>query len=126
MAEATSLKISDQGGVTVIGFKESGILDAATIQRIGRELYEVVEKQGRKQIILDFSNVRFLSSQALGVLLTFRRKADSAQAKVALAALRPELRRVFSVTNLDKLFTFHETKEAALAAFGVSAPPSGA
>lgn len=121
MAEPSSLMIRDQGGVAVVGFRESGILDAVTIQRIGRELYEVVEKQGRKQVILDFANVRFLSSQALGVLLTFRRKADAVQAKVALAGLRPELRRVFNVTNLDKLFTFHDDTATALAAFGVAA-----
>lgn len=121
MAEPSMLTISEQGGVTIVGFKESGILDAVTIQRIGRELYEIVEKQGRRQVVLDFANVRFLSSQALGVLLTFRRKADAMQAKVALAGLRPELRRVFNVTNLDKLFTFHDDTAAALAAFGATA-----
>jgi anti-anti-sigma factor len=59
--------------------------------------------------------VRFLSSQTLGVLLTLRRKADKANITVALAGIRPELIRVFEITNLDKLFGFFDTTEEAVA-----------
>ncbi len=114
----SSLKLSEHEGVAIVGFKDSSILDALTIQKIGRELYDLVDNQGKKLLVLDFSDVRFLSSQALGVLLTLRRKADKASAKVVLSAIRSELIRVFKITNLDKLFQFHESCDAALVAFG--------
>ncbi|TWT41023.1 putative anti-sigma factor antagonist [Phycisphaerae bacterium RAS1] len=115
----SSLSISDQSGVHVVGFRDNSILDVLTIQKIGRELYELVEKDGKLKIVLDFENVRFLSSQALGVLLTLKRKADKAGAAVVLARLRPELARVFKITNLDKMFAFFDSQDAALAHFGV-------
>jgi anti-anti-sigma factor len=65
--------------------------------------------------VLDFGNVRFISSQTLGVLLTLRRKADKADVKVVIADIRPELVRVFEITNLDNLFTFFDSVAAAVA-----------
>ena len=119
MAES-SLKIDETDGVTVVGFKDASILDVLTIQKIGRELYELVEQKGKRSLVLDFCEVRFLSSQALGVLLTLRRKADKAQAKVVLCRIRPDLARVFHITNLDKMFEFFDATADALAHFGVT------
>lgn len=114
--EFKSLKIRQAEDVTVVGFRDASILDAITTQRVGRELYEVVESGNRRKVVLEFVNVRFLSSQTLGVLLTLRRKADKAGVKIALAAIRPELRRVFEITNLHKLFEFYESVAEAIAA----------
>jgi anti-sigma B factor antagonist len=122
MAES-SLKIDETEDVTVVGFKDASILDVLTIQKIGRELYDLVENKGKRRVILDFHDVRFLSSQALGVLLTLRRKADKAEAKIVLCRIRPELARVFRITNLDKMFEFFGDTVEALAHFGVT-PPS--
>lgn len=114
MSEQTCLRLEVADGVTVVSFKDASILDAMVIQRIGRELYKLVEDDQRRKIVLDFSEVRFLSSQALGVLLTLRRKADRSGAKIALAAIRPELAKVFKLTNLDQLFEFHNDRETAV------------
>lgn len=115
MAEASSLKVEDAEGVCVVSFRDASILDVLTIQRIGKELYDLVEVGGRRSIVLDFSDVRFMSSQALGVLLTLRTKANKSGARVALASIRTELARVFKITNLDRLFKFHATRQAAVA-----------
>ncbi len=120
----SSLIVQEVGPVAVVTFRDNSILDVVTIQRIGRELYELVEQQNRKSIVLDFDSVRFLSSQALGVLLTLRRKAEKTGATVVLARLRAELARVFKITNLDKMFDFYDTIEKSLDRFGVKPPPA--
>lgn len=111
--QPSSLKIQEAEGVTTVGFRDASILDVLTIQKIGNELYNIVENDGAKKVLLDFGDVRFLSSQALGVLLTLRRKADKVGAKVVLARIRPELARVFKITNLDRLFEFYDSTEKA-------------
>ena len=113
--EPSGLKITETEGVTLVAFRDASILDAITTQGIGRQLYELVESGNHPKVVLDFANVRFLSSQTLCVLLTLRRKADKAQVKIAVACIRPELHRVFEITNLDKLFGFFETTEDAIA-----------
>jgi len=120
MSEPSSVNIEQVEGVTVVGFRDASILDVLTIQRIGTALFEVVEG-GHKSVVLDLKHVRFLSSQALGVLLTLRKKADKAGCDVALAGIRPELARVFKITNLDALFKFYPDREAAVAAMAAEA-----
>jgi anti-sigma B factor antagonist len=122
MSDST-LRLDDVSGVTLVTFRDNSILDVAAIQRIGRELYELVEGANDRRLILNFQNVRFLSSQALGVLLTLRRKAERTNAQIVLAELRPELARVFRITNLDRMFRFFDTKADACRHFNVEAPP---
>lgn len=122
MADASCLRVEDIEHVCVVSFKDASILDALTIQRIGNELYSLVEEKARKTLLLDFADVRFMSSQALGVIIRLRTKADKAGAKIALASIRPELIRVFKITNLDRLFVFHQTRAEGLLKFGVTPP----
>jgi anti-sigma B factor antagonist len=115
-AEPARLRVQEHDGVTVVSFGDASILDVVTIQSVGRQLYELVDGKQRRQIVLDFGAVRFLSSQALGVLLTLRRKADKAGARVMLCGLLPELEQVFRITKLDEMFQFHARVDQAVAA----------
>ena len=121
----TVLKTDEADGVLIVSFQDASILDTLTIQKIGRELFELVETQAKRKVILDFGEVRFLSSMALGVLLTLRRKADKAGAAIALTRVRDELARVFEITNLDKLFQFFNTNEEAVAHLAAAPSSSG-
>jgi anti-sigma B factor antagonist len=121
----TVLKTDEADGVLIVSFQDASILDTLTIQKIGRELFEIVETQAKRKVILDFGEVRFLSSMALGVLLTLRRKADKAGAAIALTRVRDELARVFEITNLDKLFQFFNTNEEAVAHLAAAPSSSG-
>ncbi len=107
--------------VTVVNFNETSILDAMQVEQIGTQLDDLVEKQARQKILLDFSNVRLLSSSALGVLVTLQKKARQIKGRAVICGLRPELRKVFKITSLDKLFDFYDDESSGLAAFGVTA-----
>ncbi|MCE9532645.1 MAG: STAS domain-containing protein [Planctomycetes bacterium] len=72
---------------------------------------------GRRKIILNFSNVDFLSSAALGKLITFNRKVQNVRGKLILCGISPDIREVFQITGLDKLITIHADQAAALLAF---------
>ncbi len=118
MAKA-NLLIEDYAGVMLVTFNDSSILDASVIEQLGRDLYHLIDELKKQKIVLDFTNVKFLSSQALGVLLTLHKKVVSIKGSVLLSGLKPELKKVFSLTNLDKIFKFFPNDAAALASFGV-------
>ena len=67
------LDIEEIGGVTVARFVDKKILDETNIQNIGNQLFALVDEDGRKKIVLDFSIVEYLSSAALGKLITDRK-----------------------------------------------------
>ena len=106
--------------VTVVTVNDTALLDAAGIHRLGQDLFELVDRKARRKIVLDFSSVKFLSSSALGILLDLRKKATAIKGVVILCGIRPELHKVFKITNLNKLFQFFDTEEAALNSFGIA------
>jgi anti-anti-sigma factor len=118
MSDSQRLLVEDLKDVTVVTFQDISILDALQIDEIGEELYDLVENKDRKKLVLDFSNVKFLSSSALSVLITLHKKAVQSKGKVILCDLRDDLKKVFEITRLDRMFTFCANNEEALAAFG--------
>ena len=83
---------------------------------MGRELFELVE-QKRTKILLNFMNVEFLSSAALGKLITLDKKLKAAKGQLKLSSIRPEIYEVFAITRLNKLFDIHDDEADALATF---------
>lgn len=111
------LDIEEVGDATIARFIDKKILDETNIQIIGNQLFGLVEEDGRKKIILDFSNVEYLSSAALGKLITMDQKVRAAQGKLRLCCICPEIYEVFTITRLNKLFSIHDTQEQALDGF---------
>lgn len=106
--------IEEVSDVTIAKFIDKKILDEGNIQIIGTQLFGLVDEDGRKKIILDFSNVEYLSSAALGKLITLDKKAKG---KLKLCSIRPDIYEVFAITRLNQLFDIAETQEAALEGF---------
>ena len=117
MALHKHLKVSEVGDVTVVHFADHKILDDATIQELGYELFSLVEKESCQKILLNFDGVEFLSSAALGKLITLEKKTKTAGAALKLSNIRPEIYEVFAITKLNKLFDIKENEADALASF---------
>jgi anti-sigma B factor antagonist len=115
MATRRRIKINESGPVTVVTFADSKIIDEQEIQEFGQELYELVERENRKKIVLNFGNVEFLSSAALGKLIGFDKRVKQHGAELVLSNIRPEIYEVFAITKLTKLFVIKDTEADALA-----------
>ncbi|MDG2407480.1 MAG: STAS domain-containing protein [Pirellulales bacterium] len=116
MSNRNRIDVSDVGEVSVVQFKDRKILDESNIQEMGRELFELIE-QKRAKILLNFMNVEFLSSAALGKLITLDKKLKAAKGQLKLSNIRPEIYEVFAITRLNKLFDIHDDEADALATF---------
>ena len=117
MAIHRRLAATEVGDVTIVRFVDRKILDEANIQELGAELFTLVEKEGRTKLLLNFSSVDFLSSAALGKLITLDKKVKAHGGKLKLTNIRPEIYEVFVITNLNKLFDIKEDEADALASF---------
>ena len=117
MAANRRLKVTDVSDVTVVHFIDRKILDEANIQERGQEMFELVEEHGKKKLLLNFATVEFLSSAALGKLITLDKKVKAHAGKLKLSNIRPEIYEVFKITKLNKLFDIKEDEAEALAAF---------
>ena len=69
---------------------------------------------GVKLVILDLSRITILPSLALGLMVQISRNCKIRDQKLKLAAVQPHIRKVFTVTRLDKVFQFADNAEAAM------------
>jgi anti-anti-sigma factor len=115
MAKTRRIKVNESGQVSVVTFADSKIIDEAEIQELGQVLYDMVERDDRKKIVLNFANVEFLSSAALGKLIGFDKRAKQHAAELILSNIRPEIYEVFAITKLTKLFQIKDDEADALA-----------
>jgi anti-sigma B factor antagonist len=117
MATHRRIEVSKVGDVTLVKFADKKILDEANIQELGVELFSLVEQDNRKAILLDFSNVEFLSSAALGKLITLDRKVKTHKGRLKMCSIRPEIYEVFQITKLNKVFDIRKDQPEAMSAF---------
>ena len=117
MAAHSHLEVTDVGDVTVVRLTDRKVVDETNIQELGREVFGLVEDEHRKNLLLNFSAVGFLSSSALGKLITLDKKVKANGGKLKLSNIRPEIYEVFAITKLNKLFEIKDDEAAALAAF---------
>lgn len=111
------LEVEDIGEVTVVNFVDRKILDEQNIQKIGEDLFSLVDDQGKAKILLNFGNVEYLSSAALGKFITLNKKVQAAGGKLILCNIDPQIYEVFEITRLNKLFNIQKEEQAALQAF---------
>ena len=111
------LDIEEIGSVTVARFLDNKILDEANIDQIGQQMFGLVDQDGRKQIVLDFSLVEYLSSAALGKLITMHKKTQTAGGKCCLCNIQKDIMDVFKITQLHKVLTLCSDLDDALGRF---------
>ncbi len=116
---ASGLVINQIYGVVVVNFRNQSILDGASIDAIAADLYALVDEQAHRKMILDFTAVRFLSSQVIGTLLQVDKKIKAIKGKVVICGMKPNLYKVFETMNLHKVLTFAENEDKAMQALDV-------
>ncbi len=116
-ASRRHLRLETVDGVTVVSFVDSKITTEEDIQEIGDQLYSLVEKEGHQNLLLNFGNVKFLSSAALGKLINLRNKVSRAGGKLKLCCIDTELKVVFKITKLDNVFEIFDDEQPALESF---------
>ena len=111
------LEVEQIGDVTVVNFIDRKILDEQNIQVIGEQLFGLVDEEGCRKLLLNFNNVEFLSSAALGKLITLNKKLQAAKGKLILCNIDPQIHEVFEITKLDKFFNIQKEEQDGLQAF---------
>jgi len=117
MAGYRRLDVHEVGEVSVVHFRDQKIIEDLGIQELGQELFQLVDVEDRKKLLLNFATVDFLSSAALGKLITLDKKVKARGGVLKLCSIRPEIYEVFAITRLNRLFDIKDDEADALAAF---------
>lgn len=106
------IKEEKRGDVRIIGLR--GRLDAQTSPTAEKKLMELADLSEQK-LVFDFSELTFISSCGLGLLLKVAKNVQQANGKLALAGLRNYIHEVFEVAGFTSIFSIFPACEEAVA-----------
>jgi anti-sigma B factor antagonist len=98
------------GGAYVINVR--GEIHMSTAPGLSRGLSEAIDA-GHTAIVLDLSEVEFIDSTGLSVLLSGLRQVTAQYGRMALVCANPTVLRLFEITSLDKTFDIFGGRSAA-------------
>ena len=93
----------------------SGRVDESSWVAFGVGLSEAIEKAreaGLPSVVIDLTELEYMSSRGLRVLTVAKREGEDAGVTVALASPNEVMREILAISRYDKLFTITETVEA--------------
>ena len=98
---------------TVVTFTEEKILEDKDIQSLQDSIMSVIEQAEKIDLILDFCNVKFLSSAVLGLLIRVSKKIYERQGQLGLCNINPKIYEIFKITRLTKIFDIYDDLDSA-------------
>jgi anti-sigma B factor antagonist len=107
-----SISIEAKGETTVV--HAGGDLDVYTAPRLKEALEQNTSGSGR--LVLDLSEVQFIDSTALGVLVGALQLSQSNGGDFRLVVGDPFLLKIFRITGFDGMFSIYPQLEDALSA----------
>ena len=103
--------------MAVVTLLEARILDETNINELGLELMDLVKKRYMIKMVLDLSQVQYLSSAVLRHLIALYKAIKAEKGDLKLCCVKPEIREVFKITQLDKMIEIKEDLTAAVNSF---------
>jgi len=100
----------------------SGELDYAASPQLRQRIDGHLEA-GRRRLVLDLSEVTFIDSTAIGVLLgavTRLNEAGGGALEIVCADENARVLRIFAITGIDSMIALHSTREEAFSALAVA------
>ncbi len=99
-----------------------GEIHATTAPEFSQHLTSAIES-GKTALVVDLSEVEFIDSTGLSVLLNGLRRVHQLRGHMALACANPTVLRLFQITKLDATFEIFDDRASAIA--HVTAAASG-
>jgi anti-sigma B factor antagonist len=80
------------------------------------DAYATASSTGARKVLLNFSNLEYMNSSGIGLLVTLLIRANRQGQHIAAFGLSPHYRDIFELTRLDEAIHIYDSEEAALAA----------
>ena len=120
MADASNdapIKTADRGDWTVIRITEASLMDTAVIEQVNEAIQGKIQA-GRRNLILDFKYVEYISSSMIGTLVGAAQNTKKAKGQLILCAVSDKLQELLKLMRLDKMFRVEQDARTALKQVG--------
>ena len=109
------LNITEQGDIVKISVEEER-MDAHNSGDLKEQMLQLFD-EGKCNLMIDLGAVRFIDSSGLGALVSGFKNASAREGSLKLCCLQPQVRSMFELTRLHRVFEIFPSQEEALNSF---------
>ena len=109
------LKMTEQNDIVSISVEEER-MDAHNSGDLKEQMLQLFD-EGKCNLVIDLSSVRFIDSSGLGALVSGFKNASAREGSLKLCCLQPQVRSMFELTRLHRVFEIFANQDEALDSF---------
>jgi len=106
-----------QGDIAIVTFTRDNILSEGDVKSIEESVLPLVRSNGYTKLIIDFDNVKFLSSAVLGTLIRVLSAMKKNRGRLVLCSINEKVFEIFKITRLYQVFEIQPDFTAAMRSF---------
>ncbi|AJA47794.1 anti-sigma F factor antagonist [Clostridium pasteurianum DSM 525 = ATCC 6013] len=94
--------------------KLTGELDHHSAEEVRNKIDDRLERTGYNKVILDFSNVNFMDSSGIGVVIGRYKKISMRKGQICIANVQESVKRVFELSGMFKIIKLYKSVQEAI------------
>jgi len=110
-----NMSIEQRGSAVLLAVHEER-LDAHNSSELKAQMLKLFE-EGKNNLVIDLQAVRFVDSSGLGALVSGFKNASSRNGSLKLSGLQLQVKSMFELTRLHRVFEIFTDVDEALASF---------
>ena len=108
------INVRKDGDIPVIELE--GEVDAYTAGRFREVMLEQID-DGKANLVISMAKVEYIDSSGLGALVGGLKRASERDGRIVIVCPGMQVRKVFEITGLEKVFPIFDAEEEALVSF---------
>jgi anti-sigma B factor antagonist len=108
--------VTQEQSANVVELALPQTLDSGEFDRLNESLLGRIGTEPHGRWVLDLSNLSYMGSSALGLMVNIRQRVKQADGRLVLCGMSPRLVQIFATCCLERLFTIRNTRQEALRA----------
>jgi anti-anti-sigma factor len=113
---STNLALANRMVDDVLVISLGGRLDTITSQEAETTIMAFIS-EGKRRIVLDTTDLVYISSAGLRILIAAKKRLMREEGDIRLAAMKPQVRSIFTIAGFDRIFSIYDDTESAIGSF---------
>jgi anti-sigma B factor antagonist len=106
------MKLSDTKKGEILFLELSGRFDATTTAEFESKVKSIIN-QGEKKLAIDFSNLDYINSSGLRVILMAAKELKKIEGKLVLFAMKDHIKEIFDMTGFTSIINIVKSEQDA-------------
>ena len=113
MEDQLNISVERKSEFTVVAI--SGSVNMMDVDAFRQQLLSTIESEQGQDLIIDLSQMNFINSLGLGVLVAAQREMKRVQHRLKLVQPQAGVQKMLETTKLTRLFAIYPDTDAAIA-----------